>query len=81
MLDSVRCVIKEVKAADDIRQITDCKRLVGYKNIYRIRIGSYRAFFTFHIEIIDDTVFFEYLVSRGEAYGKKMEDSLKRIDK
>lgn len=81
MLDSVRCVIKEVKAADDIRQITDCKRLVGYKNIYRIRIGSYRAFFTFHMEIIDDTVFFEYLVSRGEAYGKKMDDSLKRIDK
>lgn len=81
MLESVRCVIKEVKAADDVRQITDCKRLVGYKNIYRIRIGSYRAFFTIHIEVIDNFVFFEYLVSRGEAYSKKMEDSLKRIDK
>ena len=81
MLESVRSVIIEVKQAEDIKQVTDCKRLVGYKNIYRIRIGDYRAFFTFHVEIIDDVVFFEYLVSRGEAYGKKMETSLKRIDK
>lgn len=81
ILDAVRNVIKEVKQADDIKQITDCKYLVGYKNVYRIRIGDYRAFFTFHIEIIDDVVFFEYFVSRGEAYGKKMEKSLKRIDR
>ena len=81
MLDSVRHVILEVKQAENIKQVTDCKHLVGYKNVYRIRIGDYRAFFTFHIEIVDDVVFFEYLVSRGEAYGKKMEESLKRIDK
>lgn len=81
MLESVRRVIKEVKNADDLKDVTDCKHLVGYKHVYRIRIGDYRAFFTFHIEIIDDTVFFEYLVCRGEAYGKKMEQSLKRIDK
>ena len=81
MLDSVRHVIKEVKQAEDIKQVTNCKLLVGYKHVYRIRIGDYRAFFTFHIEVIDGVVFFEYLVSRGEAYGKKMEQSLKRIDK
>lgn len=81
MLDSVCRVIKEVKQAEDIKQVTDCKHLVGYKQVYRIRIGDYRAFFTFHIEIVDDVVFFEYLVSRGEAYGKKMEESLRRIDK
>ncbi len=80
MLESVRRVIKEVKEANDIKDITDCKHLVGYKSVYRIRIGDYRAFFTFHIEIIDDVVFFEYLVCRGEAYGKKMEQSLRRID-
>lgn len=79
-LESIRRVILEVKNAKDIHQITDCKQLVGYHNIYRIRIGDYRAFFTFHIQIIDDEVFFVYLVSRGEAYGKKMESSLKRID-
>ena len=81
MLDSVRGVILEVKNAESIKDITDCKKLVGYRNVYRIRIGDYRAFFTFHVEIINDTVIFRYLVSRGEAYAKKMDESLKRIDK
>ena len=81
MLDSIRRVIAEVKNAESIKEITDCKKLVGYRNVYRIRIGDYRAFFTFHVEIVNDTVFFRYLVSRGEAYDKKMDESLKRIDK
>ena len=81
MLDSVRRVVAEVKNAESLKDITDCKKLVGYRNVYRIRIGDYRAFFTFHIEIVNDTVFFRYLVSRGEAYAKKMDESLKRIDK
>lgn len=49
---------------------------LGYHTVYRIRIGGYRAFFTFHIEIIDDTVMFQYLVSRGQAYTKKVEKEL-----
>ena len=81
MLDSIRRVIAEVKNAESIKEITDCKKLVGYRNVYRIRIGDYRALFTFHIEIVNDTVIFRYLVSRGEAYDKKMDESLKRIDK
>ena len=81
MLDSVRRVVEEVKNAESLKDITDCKKLVGYRNVYRIRIGDYRAFFTFHIEIINDTVILRYLVSRGEAYAKKMDESLKRIDK
>ena len=81
MLGSIRKVITEVKNAENIKEITDCKKLVGYRNVYRIRIGDYRAFFTFHIEIINDTVIFRYLVSRGEAYAKKMDESLKRVDK
>ena len=81
MLDSIRRVIAEVKNAENIKDITDCKKLVGYRNVYRIRIGDYRAFFTFHVEIINDTVIFRYLVSRGEAYAKKMDESLKHIDK
>ena len=80
MLDSVRRVVAEVKSAESLKDITDCKKLLGYRNIYRIRIGDYRAFFTFHIEIINDTVFFRYLVTRGEAYGKKTQTELKRID-
>ena len=81
MLDAIRRVITEVKTAENIKDITDCKKLVGYRNVYRIRIGDYRVFFTFHIEIVNDTVIFRYLVSRGEAYAKKMDESLKRIDK
>lgn len=80
-LDSVRRVIVVVKEARQISDITDCKKLVGYENIYRIRIGDYRAFFTYHIRIVDDTVFFEYIVSRGEAYDKKMQTEFRRIDK
>ena len=81
MLDSIRRVITEVKQAENIKDITDCTKLVGYSNIYRIRIGDYRTFFTFHIELVDDTVRFKYLTSRGEAYGKKVMTELKRIDK
>ena len=81
MLDSIRRVITEVKTAENIKDITDCKKLVSYRNVYRIRIGDYRASFTFHIEIVNDTVIFRYLVSRGEAYAKKMDKTLKRIDK
>jgi mRNA-degrading endonuclease RelE of RelBE toxin-antitoxin system len=79
-LQSVRDVIAEVQNAEGLENITDCKKLVGYNNVYRIRIGGYRAFFTFHIEIIDGVVMFHYLVSRGQAYNKKMETELKRID-
>ena len=71
MLDSVRRVVEEVKNAESLKDITDSKKLVGYRNVYRIRIGDYRAFFTFHIEIINDTIIFRYLVPRGEAYDKK----------
>lgn len=80
MLGSVKRVIAEVKAANSISDITDCKKLVGFQSVYRIRIGDYRAFFVFHIEIINDTVFFKYLVSRGVAYGKKMSAELRRAD-
>ena len=65
MLDSIRRVIAEVKNAESIKEITDCKKLVGYRNVYRIRIGDYRAFFTFHIEIVNDTGRFYKLALMG----------------
>ena len=81
ILNSIRKVVQEVVDAKSLDDITDLKKMVDYNNIYRIRIGSLRAFFTFHIEIVDDTVIFRYLVSRGEAYNKEMKQNLKRIDK
>ena len=79
-LKSVIKVLDEVEQADSIYAISDCKKLTGYKNVYRIRIGSRRAFFTFHIEIVDDILFFHYLVSRGQAYDKAMDKALSKID-
>ena len=81
MLDSIKRTIEEVKHADSIKDITDCKKLIGYSKIYRIRIGDYRALFTLEIEISGDIVFFQYLTTRGEAYGKRMKTELKRMDK
>ena len=80
-LDSVRKTILDVKNAESLDEITDCKKLVGYDNVYRIRIGSLRAFFIFHIQIIDDCVFFKYLVPRGEAYDKKYQEKMREDDK
>lgn len=79
-LNSVRNVLLEVKNARNLNEITDCKKLIGFDNVYRIRIGNLRAFFLFHVEIIDDCVFFKYLVPRGEAYGKKNTELLRKAD-
>ena len=78
-LNSLKAAVHEVKKAKNVNELTDCKKLVGYENVYRLRIGGLRAFFLFLIE--GDTVEFEYLVSRGEAYSKKMEEGLKRVTK
>ena len=80
-LNSVRNTILEVKNASSLDEITDCKKLVGFDNVYRIRIGNFRAFFIFHIEIVDDCVFFKYPVPRGEAYDKKNSELLRKADK
>jgi Cytotoxic translational repressor of toxin-antitoxin stability system len=77
--ESILNVIREVKLAETLEDITDCKGLTGYKNIYRIRIGNHRAFF--YIEITEDTLYFLYLVSRGEAYKKEMREKLQNKDK
>ena len=79
-LKSVLDIIAETKAAQRIEDIANCTRMVGYKSIYRIRIGGLRAFLTFHIEIVDNVVYFLFLVPRGQAYTKKVETELKRMD-
>ena len=80
-LTYVKNMILEVTNATGLDEITDCKKLVGYDNVYRIRIGSLRAFLIFHIQIIDDYVFFKYLVPRGEAYDKKYKEKLREDDR
>jgi len=60
--------IKEVKVAETIEELTDCKKLTNFSNAYRIRLGDYRAFFI--LTVVNNTVNFEYLVNRGDAYKK-----------
>lgn len=79
-LKAVIGVIQEVIDAPNIYAISDCRKIEGLNNVYRIRIGSRRAFFVLHIEIQDEIVRFEYLVNRGEAYDKKMMERLRRRD-
>ena len=79
--NSVAEALQKVKEAETIDEITDCKKLSSYKFVYRMRIGNLRAFFVFHIDIENDTVVFEYIFNRGEAYKKENEDKLRRKDK
>ena len=79
-LESLQRTLTEVKAANTINEITDCRKLVGYDNASRIRVGSPAPFFTILIEIVDDTVFFRYLVPRGQAYDKRMPTLLRAAD-
>lgn len=78
VLHSIINMIDEVKNASSINDITDCKKIETLNNVYRIRIGSKRAFL--HISIEGDTVRFEYLFSRGEAYNKKNIEKLRNRD-
>lgn len=78
--ESVSKAIQKVVDASSLRDIPGVKKLVSYHSVYRLRVGTYRAFFTFHVQIIDDVVKFEYLVLRGEAYGKKNLKRLRDID-
>lgn len=56
--------IEHVVAATDTNSIKQLKKLSGYKNHYRIRIGEYRA----GILIDRDTVEFIRLIHRKDIY-------------
>lgn len=87
MLESVTNMITEVISAESLNDITNCKRLSGFDNVYRIRVGDLRALLLFTIiqDVDSDTpeeiIVFEYLVSRGQVYSKKINDQLRQLDK
>ena len=85
ILQSVIAMIDEVRDAQSIEQISNCKKIealnnVYLNNVYRIRIGDRRAFFVLHIQIEGDLVMFEYVFNRGEAYDKKNMQKLRNKD-
>ncbi len=79
-LDNLRRTIIEVKAAKELSEISNCKKLTNFTNTFRIRIGDYRAFFICHIQVVNGVVKFEFLVSRGQAYSKEMMQKLRSKD-
>jgi len=76
--ESLKNVILEIRAVQSVGEIGNCRKLVGYNSIYRIRLGDYRMFFL--LEIVEQTVFLKYLVSRGDAYSKEYQEKLKQND-
>lgn len=72
--------INEVVDAQSVDEIFNCRKIETLNNVYRIRIGSKRAFFVLHIKLDGDIAKFEYLVSRGEAYDKKNMARLRKKD-
>ena len=78
MQSSIAKVIAEVKKAKTLEEISDCRKITGFENVFRIQTGDYRSIFTFHVYIEGNTVKFEYLVSRGQAYNKRILSSLRK---
>lgn len=57
-------IIQQVKACDTMNEFPNLKKLIGYKNIYRIRLRSYRI----GIVIEDQTVTFAAFDHRADIY-------------
>ncbi|MBC8004609.1 MAG: type II toxin-antitoxin system RelE/ParE family toxin [Verrucomicrobia bacterium] len=56
--------ILNVESADSIRQIHNLKKLKGFKQYYRIKIGDYRI----GIKLEEDTVYFVDIDHRKNIY-------------
>ena len=77
--ESLKNAMVEIRAAQSVEDIGNCRKLIGYNSVYRIRLGDYRVFFL--LEIVEQTVFLKYLVSRGDAYSKEYQEKLKLNDR
>jgi len=46
-------VIDNLSRAKKLSELSSCKKLTGFKNAYRIRVGEYRIGFIFESETIE----------------------------
>ena len=76
---SLQRIIAEVMQANDVANLTNCVKMVGFQNSYRLKMGDYRLIFIF--KVIDQVVLFELLLSRGEIYRKEHEMNLRKKEK
>lgn len=63
-LNDINASIINVEEAVSLRDITNLKKLTGYKNVYRIKIGNYRI----GVFIENNTVEFARVVHRKDIY-------------
>ena len=61
--ESLKSLILELREAKSVSDFGNCKKLIGFNSVYRIRLSDFRAFFLFELE--SQTVFLKYLVNRG----------------
>ncbi len=66
LLKSIVDCIKKVQNKTKLSDITNCKKLKGSKNAYRIRIGDYRIGFIFE----NRTVQFIRFLHRNQIYNR-----------
>ncbi|MDP2335703.1 MAG: hypothetical protein Q8N05_04480 [Bacteroidota bacterium] len=76
---SLQRIISEIILVKDLADITNCVKMVGFQNSYRIKMGDYRLIFIFRV--VDQVVLFELLLSRGEVYRKEHEMNLRKKEK
>ena len=64
VLDGICQAIDNVKAADTLGAINSLSKLRGYKDFYRIRVGSYRL----GLKIVDGEIIFVRVLPRKDIY-------------
>jgi mRNA interferase RelE/StbE len=61
---NIKKLINLVEAADNLNEIPNLKKLVGFKSAYRVRIGDYRVGFFYE----DHKILFARVVHRKDIY-------------
>lgn len=57
--------IEQVEAAENLSEVKNVKKLQGFPNYYRVRIGDYRI----GMELQGDVVYFAAFAHRKDIYG------------
>ena len=64
LLQKLASVIEHCIIVDSLQKIPNCKKLSGYKNYYRIKLGTYRIGFCLE----NDELLFERILHRKDIY-------------
>jgi len=66
ILKRIEKVILQCELASELNQISNLKKMVGFQNFFRIKIGDYRI----GIEVINQTINFLVVTPRKDIYKK-----------